>query len=119
MAGDAGVWIAKACILISVADGEAPQRDRSYGACVTAYTAIVNLGVVGVDCKCCAMAVGDTGGVAAADKQAVVGNMVDCPVGMTVNASEGDGVSCPRLENGVRDRAVKRVDGGAGTIGPG
>lgn len=119
MAGDAGVGVAKASVLIGVADGEAPQGDRGYGAGVATDAAIVNLGIVGIDFKGCTVAVSNASCAASTDEQAVVRDMVDCPICVAVDTGEGDGIGRTCLGDGIGDRAIERVDGSAGAIGPG
>lgn len=108
--GDAGVWWRGCLVGYGVADGTASQGDRGDGAGVAGRTCVVVLGIVGVNQRHGEVAVLDTGGVAACDEHAVVGDMVDIPVGMAVDTGEGDSVVCSCLGDSVGDGGIGRID---------
>lgn len=99
--------------------GAANQGDRSDGAIVAGCTGVVIFDVVWIDQKCRQVAGLDTRGVAAADKGAVVWNVICQAVCMAVNAAEGEGVARACLADGVGDRAIDRIDAGACAIASG
>lgn len=125
VAGGAGVGISKSRVLIGMAKGAAGFRthgDRSNGARMAGEATEVNFGVVGINGKNGAVAVGDTGRGPTRDKLTVIRGMIYQAIGMAVFASDHrpparlGGLG---LEDGGGDRVIDGVNGDTGgDIGP-
>ena len=122
MTGGAGVGVAKASVLVSVADGATRHGDRCDSAEMAGKATVVNLRVIGINGKACAVTVGDTGGAATRDKLTVIRDMIYQAISMAIFASDHRPTACLGglgLGNGVSNRTIDWVNSNAGTIGPG